>query len=362
MIYNNRFGRKDMVLWVNYCNFKYHIYAIFYIYGSILIKKNQICLLHIDSPPEGGLKEGGLKYELFRNGSLPMVIEKYHRTGHIRTEWENMGMSKAILVKKNHQDEEGLLGYQAPAVQKAFLLLKTVAEAREGMHLTEISHDLGFSKSTTHGLIQALLKVGALDQSPFQKKVFLGASFVDLASKSGHYYGITERIQPVIDTLSAGIGLTVFLGVLNESGGTIIANANATRSLTISSSPGSTVPFMAGALGKAFLASLSKSEALKIIRKKGLRQFTPRSIVDEQAYLKELKWVRRNGYALDNEEYLVGVKAVTVNLGIFRSLPLLMWGVGFAAAMTEKNLPGIIQKTLEAAEKVKSILKEMGSQ
>lgn len=274
-----------------------------------------------------------------------------------------MGMAKPILVKRNLQEEEeGLFGYQAPAVQKAFLLLKTVAEAREGMHLTEISQGLGFSKSTTHGLIQALLKVGALDQSPFQKKVFLGASFVDLAFKSGHYYGITERLQPVIDTLCAAIGLTVFLGVLSESGGTIIANANATRSLIISASPGSTIPFMTPAVGKAFLASLKKNEALKIIRKKGLRQYTPRSIVDEEAYLKELKLVRRNGYALDNEEYLVGVKAVGVNLGNFRSLPLLMWGVGFAPAMTEKNLPGIVQKALEAAEKVKSILKDMSAQ
>lgn len=262
---------------------------------------------------------------------------------------------------ENDSPEDAMIGYQAPAVQRAFLLLKTVAEARDGMHLTEISQDLGFSKSTTHGLIQALLKVGALDQSPFQKKVFLGASFVDLAFKSGHYYGITERVQPVIDTLCSAIGLTVFLGVLSESGGTIIATANATRSLTISSSPGSTVPFMAGAVGKAFLASLSKNEAQKIIRKKGLRAYTPRSIVDEDTYLRELKTVRRHGYAIDNEEYLVGVKAVAVSLGNFRSLPLLMWGVGFAATMTEKNLPGIVQKTLEAAEKVKSVLKEMGS-
>ena len=86
-----------------------------------------------------------------------------------------------------------MLGYQAPAVQKAFLLLNTVAEAKDGMRLTDISRGLGFSKGTTHGLIQALLKVGALYQSPFQKKVFLGASFVNLAIKSGHYNAITNQ-------------------------------------------------------------------------------------------------------------------------------------------------------------------------
>jgi DNA-binding IclR family transcriptional regulator len=321
--------------------------------------------LHIDSAPEGGLKRStgwGQQRsphhkQNMQHRSLLKVSEK---RGVSTPNGTKMGMSKPILEKMDHPEEEGLFGYQAPAVQKAFLLLKTVAEAREGMHLTEISQGLGFSKSTTHGLIQALLKVGALDQSPFQKKVFLGASFVDLAFKSGHYYGITDRVQPVIDSLCATIGLTVFLGVLNESGGIIIATANASRSLAISSSPGSTVPFMAGAVGKAFLASLKRTEAKKIIRKKGLRAYTPRSIVSETAYLDELKRVRRNGYAIDNEEYLVGVKAVAVTLGNFRSLPLLMWSVGFASVMTDKNLPGIAQKTLEAAEKVKSILKDMG--
>ena len=254
-----------------------------------------------------------------------------------------------------------MLNYQAPAVQKAFTLLKTVAEAREGLRLTEISKELGYSKSTTHGLIKALLKVGALDQSPNQKKVFLGASFVDLASKSGHYYGITERVQPVIEKLCNEIRQSVFLGVLSQSKGTIISTAQASKSLTLFLSPGSTIPFMGGAVGKAFLASLSKKDALKIIRKKGLKQYTPGSIVDEETYLKELKWVRRNGYAVDNEEYMVGVKAVAVNLGNFRSLPLLMWVVGFASIMTDDLLPSIVQRALDASEKVKQILRKEGA-
>ncbi len=251
-----------------------------------------------------------------------------------------------------------MLSYQAPAVQKAFNLLKTVAEAREGLRLTEISNELGLSKSTTHGLIKALLKVGALDQSPNQKKVFLGASFVDLASKSSHYYGITERVQPVIDELCGTIGQSVFLGVLSQSRGTIISTAQASKSLTLFLSPGSTIPFMTGSVGKAFLATLGKKGALKIIRKKGLKQYTPGTIVDEDTYLKELKWVRRNGYAVDNEEYMVGVKSVAVNIGNYRSLPLLMWVVGFASIMTDEILPNIVQKALRASENVKQILRD----
>lgn len=262
-----------------------------------------------------------------------------------------------LILVKQRTGVRHMLSYQAPAVQKAFTLLKTVAEAKEGLRLTEISNELGFSKSTTHGLIKALLKVGALDQSPNQKKVFLGASFVDLASKSSHYYGISEQVQPVIDSLCNSVDQSVFLGVLSQSRGTIVSTAQASKSLSLFLSPGTTVPYIAGAVGKAFLAPLPKRDVLKIIRKEGLKPYTQHTITDEETYLKELKWVRRHGYALDHEEYMVGVKAVAVNLGNYRSLPLMMWVVGFASILTDDKMPYVVEKTLEASKNLKQVLR-----
>ena len=92
-------------------------------------------------------------------------------------------------------------------------------------------------------------------------------------------------------------------------------------------------------MGKAFLASLKNRVALNLIRFNGLEAFTKRSILDEKTYLKALDWVRRNGYALDEEEYLVGIKAVAVNVGNRRGLPLLIWVVGLAATMSAERIP-----------------------
>jgi DNA-binding IclR family transcriptional regulator len=72
--------------------------------------------------------------------------------------------------------------------------LNTVAEAREGMRLTEISKGLGFSKGTTHGLIQALLKVGALYQSPFQKKELNMVRRNGYAADDGEYIAGVKSI------------------------------------------------------------------------------------------------------------------------------------------------------------------------
>lgn len=248
-----------------------------------------------------------------------------------------------------------MIGYQAPAVQKAFQLLNAVAEAPEGMGLSRISAHLGFSKGTTHGLIQALLKVGALDQSPYQKKLYLGSSLVELANKTRHYYGIAEQAQPIINALGEKINEAVFLGVINREKGTIIAVSRATRPMGISSTPGTTIPLVSGAVGKAFLASLKKSEAKKIISRKGLRSFTSKTILDENAYLDELNKVRQSGYGLDDEEYLIGVRAVAINIGNCRGLPLVIWMAGFTATISDEKIAVIVKEMQKAVEKLKQL-------
>jgi DNA-binding IclR family transcriptional regulator len=246
-------------------------------------------------------------------------------------------------------------GYQAPAVLKAFQLLKVVAESRKELGLSELAQCLGFSKSTTHGLIQALLKVGALDQSPRRKKFFLGPTIVELAFKSWNYLRVREQAQPSLDELRDHIGETVFLGVMSRSRGIIMATAEATKPLKISSPPGTSISLLAGAVGKVFLAQLDDIQAKNLIREHGLPRFTPKSIVRESDYMAELNRVRKLGYALDNEEYLPGVKAVAVSIGNHRGLPLAIWVVGFAGAMVDDVMPHIIRETLHTATKLQSV-------
>jgi DNA-binding IclR family transcriptional regulator len=253
-------------------------------------------------------------------------------------------------------DTSSATGYQAPAVGKAFQLLRAVAESKKDLSLSELAHSLEFSKSTTHGLIQALLKIGALDLCPHRKKFYLGPTIVELAFRSWNYLSVCERAQPSLDELRDSIGETAFLGVLSRSRGIIIATSEAAKPLKISSPPGTSIPLLSGAVGKVFLAQLDDRQAVKLIREHGLPRFTSKSIIKESDYLAALKQVRQLGYAFDDEEYLPGVKAVAVSLGNHRGLPLAIWVVGFAGSMTEKVMPEVIQQTVTTAKKLQSVI------
>jgi len=256
-------------------------------------------------------------------------------------------------VMKNKQISTG---YQAPAVQRAFQLLKMIADSPAEQRLSSLARNLGWSKSTTHGLIQSLLSVGALEQDPLGKKYVLGPAIVELAFQSRNYFQVAEKARPILDALRDQVGETVFLGVLGRSRGIIVATAESQKSLKLSAPPGTSISLMAGALGKVYLASLPPDQAARFIQDRELPCYTEKTITDKSGYIDEIDRVRRNGYAVDDEEYLPGVRAVAVGVGNHRGLPLALWVVGFAGAMGQAILPNIIEHIQKAARNLQKIM------
>ncbi len=245
-----------------------------------------------------------------------------------------------------------LPGYQAPAVHKAFHVLRKVAESHQHLGLTELARQLGYSKSTTHGLVHALLREGALAQGPDGRKLYLGPAIVDLAFSSWNTLKMVESVQPIIDTIREQIKETLVLGALICNRIVIMAAAEAADPLKISASPGTILPLFAGASGKVLLSTKPTDTVRQLIREHGLPRHTPRSIVDEAAYLAELEQVRHKGYSVDEEEYLTGVSAVAVALQNIQGPPMALWAVGLSSRMGADKIARSIDIMATAVEKL----------
>ena len=246
--------------------------------------------------------------------------------------------------------------YRAPAVQKAFQILKLVSASNKGLSLSEIAKTLGYGKSSTFGLIQALLENGLLNQDPGTKKIFLGPAPVELSLRGWNYLKINKKAQPLLDNLRDMTGESVFLGARSNDRALIIAAADTNKPLKISAPPGESIPLLAGAVGKIFLSLLDDKKIIELIRTQGLPRFTSSSITEETAYLAEIEKVRCQGYALDKEEFMSGVWGVAAGLKNFRGLPMGIWVVGFASAMDEELINRIAGKIVPIAHQLRDIL------
>lgn len=249
-------------------------------------------------------------------------------------------------------------GYQAPAVHKAFQLLRTVAASHRPLGLTELAQQLGYSKSTTHGLVHALLREGALAQESNGRGLFLGPVVSDLTFTSWNYLKVNELTQPVINTIRDDAGETVFFGVLINERVIILTIAEAAVPLKISGSTGTSISLFAGAVGKVFLADAKPSLVKQFLENKKLPQYTPRSIWKKDAYLAELEQVNRLGYAVDNEEYLTGLKAVAVALHNQKGPPMAVWVVGLSSTMNTAKIDQIADCLVSKADMLRQTLAE----
>jgi DNA-binding IclR family transcriptional regulator len=248
-------------------------------------------------------------------------------------------------------------GYNAPAVEKAFRLLRFVANSDEALRLSDLAGHLGISKSTTHGLIRALVAAGALNQDPRDKKITLGPATVELALKNQIYLQLGARSQPSLDELRNHINETVFFGLLRPWRTLILATSEANNPIKISSPPGSTILLLVGALGKLFLSQMDDTEVRRIIKTHGLPQYTKASIVDEEVFIKEIAGVRQSGYALDRGEYLSGINAIAVGLGDHFGSQLALWVVGFAESLHSEKIDKVKESIMVTAAKLRKTLK-----
>lgn len=253
-------------------------------------------------------------------------------------------------------DKDQLAGYKAPAVHKAFQLLRVLSQSGQSLGIVELAQRLGYSKSTTHGLVHALLREGVLSQGAGGRKLFLGPTIAELLFANWRPEKVRQLAQPALDTLRDAVNETVILGVRIRNRVLILATAEAAESLKLSVPVGSTIPLLAGAVGKVFLAEDTPANVAALIADQGLPRFTAGTITDAHAYRLELDRVRAQGYATDREEYLPGIRAVAVALGNRRGLPAALWVVGLSAAMGEEKLQRVAAIATKKATALRHLL------
>jgi IclR family transcriptional regulator, KDG regulon repressor len=213
--------------------------------------------------------------------------------------------------------EQGSGGALVPAVDRAARLLRALSAHegdgphQPGMSASELSRELNISKSTLSGLLITLERHGLVQRDPLTRRVRLGLALVELAASVSSGVDVREIARLHLVRLCRQSGETAILHLVSGDDVSIAERAEADTQLKVVAPLGTRLPRFAGSVAKVLLAALEPGESEAIVRGSKLTTFTPRSIVDPDAYLEQLAQTRRRGYARENEEYLVGVSAVS---------------------------------------------------
>jgi IclR family KDG regulon transcriptional repressor len=242
--------------------------------------------------------------------------------------------------------------YQAPSVKKAFQILKLISDTDGGLGISDLAKRLEIGKSTVHGITSALEALGTIIRDPTTKRYILGLTLLELGRSAYSQIDLKDLVRPVMEDLMEKTEESVFVGVLNGERVTILDIVESKQDLKMTSTRGTTIPLLAGAVGKVFLATMSDEKAREIVRKKGLFRFTEHSITDPEAFLQDVRMAREKGYATDYEEYILGVRAVASPIKAENHLISAIWVVGFKTSLNDDKMKDVIRAIKESAEKI----------
>jgi IclR family acetate operon transcriptional repressor len=237
------------------------------------------------------------------------------------------------------------------SVARALTLLEIIADLGGEASLGDIAEKASLNVSTCHHLLSTLVSKGYAARGVNRRSYALGARILYLSNICLRQVDLPRRATPFVDRLNFSTGETVHLAVLQGNNVIKVLKREARYPIRVDSEAlGRSDAAHATSTGKAILAWLSDDEVAQFVAERGMKRFTERTITDLRKLIEELAHVRRDGFALDREEFIPGVICFAVPIRDHAGAVLGAIGVStLTMRATEQHLALIRNELMSAA-------------
>lgn len=196
------------------------------------------------------------------------------------------------------------------SVERALQLLISLAEESRDASLTEIADKLEWPKSTVSDMLSTMREYRFIDQSAESGRYRLGIRLFELGHKVAQNWDIREIALPVLQKLNGDFGEMVQLATEDAGEVFYIEKIDSIQIIRIVSDIGKRLPMHCSGLGKAMLAHQNPAAIKRILAQRGMRSMTRYTITSMAKMEMELAKVRKQGYAVDDQEIMEGLRCV----------------------------------------------------
>lgn len=199
-----------------------------------------------------------------------------------------------------------------PTVLRLLLVVEEVAKQGVPVTPSEINQHLGLPKPTIHRLFATLEAEGFLQRNLDGKSYTPGARLRSLAVDVLSSRRFRAARLGVMRALAEDVGETCNLAIPDRDEMLYLERVETKWPLRIRLPVSSRVPLYCTASGKLYLSSFSCAQLDGYFQHVKLERHTEHTIVERDRLCAELKSIRRNGFAQDNEEFMEGMVALAV--------------------------------------------------
>ena len=218
-------------------------------------------------------------------------------------------MTKPYLVPVANAEISG----DTPAL-RLFGLLEVLASSDRRHSLQSLVEEIGLPKPTLHRMLQQLEGAGLLQRD-----------------SDGRHYGTAPRLRrlaenlllhdthhgarhAVLRQLVEEVGESCNITALSGSEVVYLDRVETAAPLRFYLHAGSRVPAHCSASGKVLMAQMAPAQRRRLLAPAALERYTANTKTDLDALEAEIQQVRKDGYALDDEEFLPGLLCIAVRV------------------------------------------------
>jgi len=213
---------------------------------------------------------------------------------------------KSISLALDEKDDSN----KTPPNLRMLSIISLLATQGQPMSIQEMINHLGWPKQSLHRLVQSLVDNRYLERQG--RRYSPSKQLSNMANGILHFAPNLHSRNRILTQLSADSGETVNFVMPMEDGMTYVDRVDTNWPFRILLPIGSSVPFHCTASGKTYLASIRGDQRRRFLAGLTLDQHTENTHTSTATLETELKVIRRQGYALDDEEFFDNMYAIAV--------------------------------------------------
>jgi DNA-binding IclR family transcriptional regulator len=216
-----------------------------------------------------------------------------------------------MALKETKPISEGIKKNQS--LRKALQILEGMTTISTPARLQDIAKSLKMPQSTLLRFLNTFIDFGYVGQDPNTSCYYLTLKLVDLGARTKRNFPFQSSLIKYVKQISAAFDESASLCIEQNMQMVYIATEEGPgRMLQTLHRIGHIAPMHATGVGKLHLLNYSDEQLAELEKKFGFPRYTKHTITDMESLKKELTWVRKSGYAMDNEECEEGVRCIAV--------------------------------------------------
>ena len=196
------------------------------------------------------------------------------------------------------------------SLERGLDILEMIAGEGADVGVRELARRSSLSPTIVQRLISSLASRGYIEKNSENSRYRLGHRSLALGASGEGAFDYVVAARRELERLAHEHHLNGFVSVLRDGRAIYLLAVQADGPVAIKVNPGSEMPLHSTSAGKVLLASLADSEGRKLLGARKLAAITPHTITDPAALMASLAKVRRQGFAVVNEENIPGVLSV----------------------------------------------------